>query len=61
MPYPITESEVREHWLVEREECPDCGDELDTGWECSGCQRDFAAFFNWRIVIPVATELEGGK
>lgn len=20
--------------------CPECGDELDTGWECNGCGYD---------------------
>lgn len=24
--------------------CPSCGDSLDTGWECNGCQRDWRSW-----------------
>lgn len=26
---------------IEREQCPDCGGELDTGWECNKCGADW--------------------
>ncbi len=28
--------------LLAEDICPDCLGELDTGWECNGCGRDFA-------------------
>ena len=40
MEFPIKERETREHWIALREECPECGDSLDTGWECIGCGFD---------------------
>ena len=38
--FPIGPREIREHWISERDECPECGGELDTGYECNKCQFD---------------------
>lgn len=37
--YPVVSQELREH-CVAREGCPECGGELDTGWECNDCGFD---------------------
>lgn len=42
--FPISNVYVRQQ-LVEAEICPECGHDLDTGWECTECNADFRAFF----------------
>jgi Zn ribbon nucleic-acid-binding protein len=37
--YPIKSREAREHWIA-NDQCPECGGELDTGWECNDCGFD---------------------
>ena len=39
MRYPVTVPEYREA-LTEDERCPECGHDLDTGWECINCGYD---------------------
>ena len=39
---PTTDKERRE-FLISEGKCPECGGELDTGWECNDCGRDFQA------------------
>lgn len=38
--YPLRSKELREHWIVERDQCPECGGSLDTGYECNNCGYD---------------------
>ncbi len=37
--FPETRTEIRE-LLIENCVCPECGKELDTGWECNSCKFD---------------------
>ena len=37
--FPIKSPAVRKT-LVREETCPQCGGDLDTGWECNDCQFD---------------------
>lgn len=37
--YPVVSRELRE-LCVENDGCPECGGELDTGWECNDCDFD---------------------
>lgn len=48
--YPVRHPYVRQQ-LARRDVCPDCGGELDTGWECNDCgldARDLAYPPAWR-------------
>lgn len=40
--FPIADERAAyRRWLiVEREQCPECGGVLDTGWECNDCGHD---------------------
>lgn len=38
--FPKQSTEAREFLVVERDQCPQCGGELDTGWECIKCGYD---------------------
>ena len=40
--FPIADERAAyRRWLiVEREQCPECGGVLDTGWECGDCGHD---------------------
>jgi tRNA(Ile2) C34 agmatinyltransferase TiaS len=33
-------SPATRHWSVKQDICPECGGELDTGWECNSCGFD---------------------
>lgn len=37
--FPVSVKEHRE-LLIAEETCPECGGELDTGWECNKCGFD---------------------
>lgn len=37
--FPVASPAVR-HNLLTEDMCPDCGNDLDTGWECLDCQFD---------------------
>ena len=37
--YPIVGVGLRGYW-ARRDVCPECGGELDTGWECLDCGFD---------------------
>ena len=37
--YPI-KNQILRRALAKQNECPECGDELDTGWECTECGFD---------------------
>lgn len=37
--YPIKNATLR-HAEVKQDRCPECGGELDTGWECNDCGAD---------------------
>lgn len=37
--FPIVGSGLRGYW-ARRNICPECGGELDTGWECNACGFD---------------------
>jgi len=37
--YPITNKTLRRD-CVKNGKCPECGGELDTGWECNKCNYD---------------------
>ena len=39
IPIPATSKEHRE-LLIAEDRCPECGGELDTGWECNTCSFD---------------------
>jgi tRNA(Ile2) C34 agmatinyltransferase TiaS len=39
MQYPVKAKEYREA-CVSNDKCPECGGELDTGYECSNCGYD---------------------
>lgn len=36
---PASTAEMREAYIV-NERCPECGGDLDTGWECNTCEFD---------------------
>lgn len=40
--FPIADDRAAyRRWLiVEREQCPECGHPVDTGWECTNCFHD---------------------
>ena len=38
--YPIKSEAVRKHYVRELDLCPECGSDLDTGWECVECDYD---------------------
>lgn len=38
--FPVKSSAVRSE-LIREDKCPDCGGDLDTGWECNSCGADF--------------------
>jgi len=38
--FPVKEKEHREAFVACLEACPECGGELDTGWECNRCGFD---------------------
>lgn len=40
--FPVKSSAIRSE-LIREDKCPDCGGELDTGWECNSCGADFRA------------------
>lgn len=35
------EQQLKEWEAVNDDRCPDCGADLDTGWECNGCGKDW--------------------
>ncbi len=37
--YPATDPVLRKE-LAKRDLCPECGGQLDTGWECNACGYD---------------------
>lgn len=37
--FPISGIGLRGYW-ARRDVCPECGGELDTGWECTACGYD---------------------
>jgi len=37
--FPIQGIGLRGYW-ARRDVCPECGGELDTGWECTVCDYD---------------------
>jgi hypothetical protein len=37
--FPAASATLRKE-LVRRDLCPECGGQLDTGWECNACQFD---------------------
>jgi hypothetical protein len=37
--WPVSNKSIRLE-LLKQDTCPECGSELDTGWECNGCQFD---------------------
>jgi len=37
--FPIQGIGLRGYW-ARRDVCPECGGELDTGWECNACGYD---------------------
>jgi hypothetical protein len=37
--FPVASLLVRKQLALE-DYCPDCGGQLDTGWECNSCQFD---------------------
>ncbi len=39
--FPIVGIGLRGYW-ARRDVCPECGGELDTGWECNSCGYDAA-------------------
>lgn len=39
MDFPI-QSEPLRRWYAKQDICPECGGELDTGWECNRCRYD---------------------
>jgi len=41
--YNLTKEDLNK--IVEKEECPFCGRDLDTGWECTGCDFDAYLLF----------------
>lgn len=41
--FPIQSKWKRRHYVNDRDECPQCGGTLDTGWECNSCGFDASA------------------
>ena len=39
--FPVRGSVLRRH-MAKSDICPECGGELDTGWECNACGFDAA-------------------
>lgn len=37
--FPISSIGLRGYW-ARRDVCPECGGDLDTGWECNKCSYD---------------------
>ena len=37
--FPVNHRELQEAYVAD-DICPDCGGELDTGWECNDCKSD---------------------
>ena len=53
--FPISSPALRIHYARDLEKCPECGGELDTGWECNSCDydaRDLAYPPSWREDKP---------
>ena len=38
--YPVQNKTVRQAIIRQHDLCPECGGELDTGWECNDCGFD---------------------
>lgn len=47
--FPATNATVRRE-LVKQDRCPECGGELDTGWECNRCGFDARPEVHWSPV-----------
>ena len=54
-PEQRSEIEKRHVW----DYCPSCSESLDTGWECSGCGRDWIrwAYPWWRWMLDWVLEV----
>ncbi len=56
--FPISDdlAAFRRWTIVEREKCPECGHELDTGWECTNCFHDGRAEARSTIDTAITAE-----
>jgi tRNA(Ile2) C34 agmatinyltransferase TiaS len=53
--FPIQSPALRRFCVRESERCPDCGGDLDTGWECNDCRKD------WRDIAYTPIERDRDK
>lgn len=53
---PITYLEYWQH-AVKQDQCPRCGGELDTGWECNLCEYDAKLVMFGRYPLTMETEM----
>jgi tRNA(Ile2) C34 agmatinyltransferase TiaS len=51
--YPIRSAAARRSF-ARRDKCPQCGGELDTGWECDDCGYDARREATIRLVTEAA-------